>query len=556
MCAVFCLGVGWAVFVFVPRGTGAGFFGRTGGEGQRNVSGFTNQIELTSNTRIEPSEVPVMHVALERDGRPVGSNGEGLLLRGMVLDRYDPITRRWDRGNTKYSDWSLSTHYPEGLLGQINSEDVAKTSRLVHRITLRVATRGVTVFSTAHGRSPSIVLNTVVFNPCRTRFFRLQRPTGAVDYIIESIEMDPGAPGLMYRTPPGWQSLGWDTYARGAVLADPRLAQLTQTVLAQANLTRDPALLDDPQDHRRAAVIEDYLRNNYKYDLELGSARSDPMLAFLFEHRRGHCEYFASAMCALLRSVGVRARMISGFSASEHNAVGGYYVVRQKNAHAWIEVWANGGGWRAFDPSPPGDVAAIHRAGGGMMAGVRDLYEYLEFYWINSVIRYDNDQRQGVVAGLRDRVKTAASWGREQFDQWLAWLRQAGWMQLLFMISVVAAAGVSFAAAWHDWLQRRMLRRLGLIKVSDRSQRRRLAGELAFYVRMMKRLRALGHERASGQTPAAFAREVAAREPESLGMVVPLTELYYAIRFGGQTLNEAQIQFVRDGLTSLSRPVS
>jgi hypothetical protein len=77
----------------------------------------------------------------------------------------------------------------------------------------------------------------------------------------------------------------------------------------------------------------------------------DPVLAFLEDHQTGHCEYFASAMALLARASGVPARVVGGYLVVERNALGGHWVVRQRNAHAWVEAYVDGA-WRTFDPTP------------------------------------------------------------------------------------------------------------------------------------------------------------------------------------------------------------
>jgi transglutaminase-like putative cysteine protease len=74
---------------------------------------------------------------------------------------------------------------------------------------------------------------------------------------------------------------------------------------------------------------------------------------FLLGTRQGHCEFFATAMTLLLRLRGVPARYVNGFLVEEYNHLGGYYVVREKNAHAWVEAYIPEKGWMTFDPTPP-----------------------------------------------------------------------------------------------------------------------------------------------------------------------------------------------------------
>ncbi len=109
-------------------------------------------------------------------------------------------------------------------------------------------------------------------------------------------------------------------------------------------------------DGARALAVEGYLQKNIAYNRGIRLTRQDmdPVEEFLFMGRSAHCEYFASAMVLLLRSRGIPARYVLGFMAHEYSAPGGYYVIRQKDAHAWVSAWIDGRGWVVFDPTPPG----------------------------------------------------------------------------------------------------------------------------------------------------------------------------------------------------------
>jgi transglutaminase-like putative cysteine protease len=110
----------------------------------------------------------------------------------------------------------------------------------------------------------------------------------------------------------------------------------------------------------KLAALEEHLSHDFSYTLEPAPLSPEhPLVTFLRSSHRGHCELFATAMALLARTVGVPTRVVGGFRVAEHNAFGGYDVVREKNAHAWVEGWAAGSGadardqWRTYDPTPP-----------------------------------------------------------------------------------------------------------------------------------------------------------------------------------------------------------
>lgn len=134
-------------------------------------------------------------------------------------------------------------------------------------------------------------------------------------------------------------------------------ARLAETPLARRYLQTPEDL--DPEVGRLAAEliagattlgeavdrIETHLRTNYAYSLELkpGSGRP-PLEDFLFEQRKGHCEYFATALAVLLRTQGIAARNVNGFLGGRFNGFGNYLAIAQGDAHSWVEVYLPDGG--------------------------------------------------------------------------------------------------------------------------------------------------------------------------------------------------------------------
>ncbi len=106
---------------------------------------------------------------------------------------------------------------------------------------------------------------------------------------------------------------------------------------------------------QKLLAIERRLSHDFRYSLEhdYPKKRDEPFIVhFLLHSRSGHCEYFATAMALLGRTAGVPTRIVGGYRVSEHNTLGGYDVVREKNAHAWVEGWIEKEGWKTFEPTP------------------------------------------------------------------------------------------------------------------------------------------------------------------------------------------------------------
>ncbi len=124
----------------------------------------------------------------------------------------------------------------------------------------------------------------------------------------------------------------------------------TRTVLKAREIVR-AANAQNPYD--QATVIQDYLRTfPYNESISAPPAYADPVDYFLFERQEGYCDYYASAMVIMLRSLGVPARWVQGYASGSFDPERGVYVVRENVAHSWPEVYFPGYGWQRFEPTP------------------------------------------------------------------------------------------------------------------------------------------------------------------------------------------------------------
>jgi len=181
--------------------------------------------------------------------------------------------------------------------------------------------------------------------------------------------------------------------ASQGVMVAPRVSELA------ANWCEDLLVLRRKQpeqsgeiDYEIAKRIEGELEKRCSYTLDLTGAdsRADGVEDFLFNMKRGHCEYFASAMVVMCRSLGVQARLATGFVMDEYDTAEGVYIVRGRDAHAWAQVYTPSTGWVGFDPSPPGG-RRVHREVWG--ASARRIWNDIKFAWYGKVVGYDASTR-------------------------------------------------------------------------------------------------------------------------------------------------------------------
>jgi hypothetical protein len=153
----------------------------------------------------------------------------------------------------------------------------------------------------------------------------------------------------------------------------------------------------------RADAVERFLQENFTYALSSGVRihNADPVAWFLLEAREGHCEFFAGAMVVMLRHLEVPARMVAGYSGGDVSPDGDELVIRESNAHAWVEVWLGADrGWVAFDPTPPVGVPGLGGVSG--LERVRWVWQQLELMWDRRLLTFGLGEQIDLVDGLVD----------------------------------------------------------------------------------------------------------------------------------------------------------
>jgi len=280
--------------------------------------------------------------------------------------------------------------------------------------------------------------------------------------------------------------------------------------------------LERPADKARA--VEARLRTDYRYDLASPSGKDpQPLDHFLFESKRGHCEFYSSAMAVMLRTLGVPTRNITGFVGGTYNRFGRFYAVRQGDAHSWVEVFLDGEGWVTFDPTPPADAAPKSEVAGAW-AYLRDLVEASSQRWDRHVVGYDLNQQVSLFQTLTSRYRrgntaSTISSGRTRF------LLAGG-------AALIAGGGLLY------WRWRRSQRhRDGGLPGEKRSPSAMRA--TALYESLDGAMVAQGIPRATGVPPLRHAEALRALDHPLADEVMALTQVYLRARFGGEEITDA-----------------
>lgn len=154
----------------------------------------------------------------------------------------------------------------------------------------------------------------------------------------------------------------------------------------------------------KAGAIERYLLRNYRYLLhpeEIGHTMT--VDDFLLREKRGHCEYFAAGMVALMSAQGVPARIVGGYYGGRFNPLTGYFLVRREDAHAWVETW-DGSKWMTFDPTPP-TMRPGNTQGGLLSTYLAAINDSVNYFWDRYVLTYGFGDQIALAAEVLTRFR-------------------------------------------------------------------------------------------------------------------------------------------------------
>ncbi|MGY2837678.1 transglutaminase TgpA family protein [Thermostichus sp. MS-CIW-41] len=363
---------------------------------------------------------------------------------------------------------------------------------------------------------------------------------------------------------------------------------------------RIPALAEDvtagiPDVFGKVTALQNYLLENYAYTTDLPDPGPEPPLeAFLFTHRRGHCEYFATALTILARSIGIPARMVNGFLGGRWVAQENYLAVRNADAHSWTEIPFGPYGWVIFDATPAEANVSQRQS---WWDPLQDFYDSLRFRWFKYVIQYDlSTQRQiwrqiqelasrvtapqeleDAGAGFRRSLValgqtlqqnglpvlgvvlitgSMAYWGRRRRYRALRW-QDGGWILL-----ATAANGVVMGSLWQPpppwptWMVGLLLPSLAFAgmrwipaALPKSQQRRQLISRL--YLQLRDLATAVGIPAHLG--PEACLEHLRHSDLPQAQVAIQFLERYLEVRFGGIPLEAGELQRWQHHLRQLRR---
>ncbi|HSN25701.1 MAG TPA: transglutaminaseTgpA domain-containing protein, partial [Kofleriaceae bacterium] len=364
------------IFLALPR-VGFGFFLKN--RGGLTLSGFSDGVHLGGHGVIKNDDTIVMRV--EIDPSLGGRQAPEIHWRGIAFDHYE------------HGSWSRSR---QAVASHVEREiPRSGTERMLMQ--WRDSPPPGTMLE--NGTRQDIWLepldSDVLFGggrPFVYEYAQVARPRTPKRLVNNEMRVDHGST-LHYTV---WSELGGpspnELRAATAPLPPDYIAylQLPDAITPRTRQLADKITRAFTNNFDKAVAIEKWIDANATYTLQLADpGAQEPIDFFLFDRKKGHCEYFASAFAVLARAAGIPTRQVNGFLGGEWNEYQGYVAVRAGDAHSWDEVFFPGKGWVTFDPTPPDRHDPLGRGGTGWRAKMSRFLDTLRFQWTKWVIEYD-----------------------------------------------------------------------------------------------------------------------------------------------------------------------
>jgi transglutaminase-like putative cysteine protease len=531
--------LGGGLFFFFPR-FNAGYLGRASFSPSL-MTGFSDNVELGQIGEIKKNSAVVMRV---QTGKPVGY--DRLRWRGIVLTTFDG--KRWT--SNERSPQTLLPN-PDGWI--YTADPVSKTDSpgtgLLYTVFLEpLATDAIFVpgkvislrgnFTGEGGNSFSLMRRTYILRDSTGTLLNPFHNYTAIRY--SGFSRLPSLNAAKFRAASTIYSEEiTSTYLQLPSQLDRRIPEFAMQITKNAKTPFD-----------KAVAVENYLRTRFTYTLNLtGKPGDDPLAHFLFETRAGHCEYFASAMTIMLRTLGIPSREVNGFLPGEYNDLGGDYIVRASDAHSWVEVYFPGDGWQTFDPTPAAPESAT-----SFLTRLGMYADWVEITWIEWVIGYDFTHQlvlaQNLQRSSRNWSETAHAWFEEKQENGKKWMKSLQFkhsaLGFLLPISLVL-----FLVTLRFNLIAEMFRRIRLFLQLHASKSARTNPQLAsrLYSELLRVLAQRGLLRNDSQTPFEFADAV-----DSSNLAPPVwefTQIYTHARFGGAPCDTSRLRQLLDQIRGI-----
>lgn len=298
----------------------------------------------------------------------------------------------------------------------------------------------------------------------------------------------------------------------------PRARQLALTLHRQAE--DEQGYIDN--------VLQHFNQNAFSYTLTPPVLYGDTVDQFLFESQSGFCEHYAASFTVLMRAAGIPARIVTGYLGGEVNPINNLMVVRQRDAHAWVEVWLENRGWIRVDPTTSVASERVNLGINPLLPSSRRAPNLLA----------DNDQLIKIWQSFRHTLDAVNS----SWDLWVVGYGPAKQLELLNRWGMQQPNWQKMIV----WLGIGLFSVVILITLLMRWQRRLSNNTTHFYQLFCQQLTRLNIQRAADEGPQHFAARAAQQLPEYSRQIEVISRLYQRLRYRNEhALEQKFIQHVK-----------
>lgn len=527
--AVLTVALTLGIFFLIPR-IGAGVLQKTSGEALR-TTGFSDRVDLGTIGSVKQDPQIVMRIELP--DQPAVEK-DRFYLRGLAYDQYNG--RSWSHSGTRRR--SLNFVADGTFLARPTGSRLSNSQSLPIRQDILLETLDTAVlFAAPFAELVSgefLTVQTDAMGGLHLPF----PPSSRIRYSVTS-----QAPQLFAdeRIAP---TLAYPDSIRSQYLQVPmgsqQVADLAHRVSQQ-----------DTTPFERTLAIQQHLLENYRYSLEADTTTlSHPLEEFLFTRKTGYCEHYATAMVVMLRTVGIPARLVTGFLATEWNEYGNYFTVRQRDAHAWVEVYFPRSGWITMDPTPTVSAAVAPTR----WEPLSQLGESVRLKWDRLFVHYSAKDQLAVVHGVREGSDAL----REKVNQWVSLLsapigqilsRLTHMVQtfhpgMLGLVTGVIVVGLAV-------LLLTLRDRIGLWATTHLPTSHQQHAIVQLYARMIRTVEKYGVNKPRTATASEFARLIELEWKAASPMVADVIALYQQGRFSRTPLTPDELSRAADQVRRL-----
>lgn len=578
------------VFMLMPRDIGGGAFGDWQPASYGTSTGFNNEVRLGRPGTITESPAVVLEATILQRLADGGTNpyraNQAHRLRGAVLDDFDHSSSVWHRTTRAESEQQHTRVINDDEFPHNHDTEGAN-------IELRIAIRNLNSSELFSIWKPQQIAvpgsrRRITISPVDGQI-RYRNHRGPVSY---AVLLAPDAPAIVRD---GDRRTIFDRPSENRFAAeDSRIRALALEIIGDRVRDFDPenprSVLLPGVSESIVSYLEDHLSSNYAYTLDMMvlDPDQDPIEAFLFENPAGHCEYFASALAALCRSVWIDARVVTGFLATEYNPATQTYTVRQSHAHAWVEAMVDRRPnfspmdleseeesefinrpdegvefletWKTYDPSPRLSLQAIHSPPTGVLATARQWFDRLQFAWSSNVIGFDRERQNDLLRadsngplGIFERARNIAE--DIQSDRVPGGVREDLIRSVLSFATIAALGAVLIGVAFilRTFLKIILARRARRGDLEADPEQIERSRQVRFFRRALDALDRAGLARPAYLPASVHAAAIRTHAPDAADALGSLTALYYESRYGHRLLTEQEMDLARQSLDHLNR---